>query len=146
MKIFFDTSIIVDIDRKNKVVINLCRELRQEHEILISTVTVSEILTGSYLRKDYEKAVLKAKKVMGQFSWIELDGEIAEKVGQLNAYLISQGLPIEYQDIIIAASFILTNSGYFLTKNKAHFERIPALKDKLFTPEEFTERALKKKI
>ncbi len=146
MKIFFNTSILVDIDRRNEVVITLCRELRKEHEMTISTVTVSEILTGSFLRKDFEKAALKAKKVLGQFSWIELDGKVAEKVGQLNAYLISQGLPIECQDVIIAASCILTNSDYLLTRNKAHFEIIPALENKLFTPEEFIENVIKKNL
>ena len=42
-------------------------------------VTVSEILTGSYLTKDSKKSVLEAKRIMGQFIWVELDAEIAEK-------------------------------------------------------------------
>lgn len=59
-------------------------------------MTVSEILTGSYLRRDYTKAVGKAKKVLGQFSWVNLDGVVAEKIALLNAYLITDGQPIEY--------------------------------------------------
>jgi len=65
MRVLLDTSVIVDVDRGKKEVIDVCRKLTMGHEALISTVTVSEILTGSYLRKDYMKAVAKAKKVLG---------------------------------------------------------------------------------
>jgi predicted nucleic acid-binding protein len=136
MRVFLDTSIIVDVDRGKKKVINVCRKLTAQHEALISTVTVSEILTGSYLRKDYTKAVTKAKKVLGQFSWVNLDGTVAEKIAQLNAYLITEGQPIEYQDQAIAASCLMTGSDILLTENKEHFSRIPVLKNKVFAPEE----------
>jgi len=140
MRFFLDTSIIVDIDRGDDEVIGLCKKLVKEHEVLISTVTVSEVLTGSYLREDHLKAVSKAKKVLGQFAWINLDGEVAEKVAQINAYLITEGLPIEFPDVVVAASFLVTNSEILLTENKKHFKRIPALKGRVFTPREFRKR------
>lgn len=140
MRVLIDTTVIVDIDRGNKEVIELCRELSKAHEALISTVTVSEVLTGSYLRKDFHKAVKRAKRVLGQFSWISLDGAIAEKVAQLNAYLIAEGQPIEYQDQVISASCLTTDSDVLLTDNKEHFTRIPALKSKVYTPHELKEK------
>lgn len=140
MKVFIDTSVIVDIDRGKEEVIDVCRKLTREHDALISTVTVSEILTGSYLRKDYVNAVKKAKRVLGQFSWVNLDGAIAEKLAQLNAYLIAEGQPIEYQDNAIAASCVVTDSAILLTNNKEHFMRIPAVKDKVLTPKELKGR------
>ncbi|HDD69423.1 MAG TPA: type II toxin-antitoxin system VapC family toxin [Candidatus Korarchaeota archaeon] len=140
MRFFLDTSIIVDIDRGDNEVIELCKKLTREHEVLISTVTVSEILTGSYLREDHLKSVSKAKKILGQFIWVNLDGEVAEKVAQINAYLIAEGLPMEFQDVVVAASFLVTNSEFLLTENKRHFTRIPALKGKVFTPRELREK------
>jgi predicted nucleic acid-binding protein len=140
VKVFLDTSVIVDIDRGKKEVIDVCRKLTMRHEALISRVTVSEILIGSYLRKDYIKAVAKAKKVLGQFSWINLNGTVAEKTAQLNAYLITEGQTIEYQDQVIAASCLATGSDGLLTRNKEHFTRIPALKDKVLTPEELKQK------
>ncbi len=140
MKVLVDTSVIVDIDRGKQEVIEVCRKLTSEREAYISAVTVSEILTGSYLRKDLQKSVAKAKRVLGQFSWVSLNGQVAEKIAQLNAYLITKGEPIEYQDQAIAASCLVTESDFLLTNNREHFKRIPALKNKVLTPVELKQR------
>ncbi len=135
--VFVDTSIIVDVDRGNQDVIDLCKQLTGTNSAFISTVSVSEILTGAYLRKDYKEAVKKAEKVLSQFRWVSLNGEAAKLVAELNAYLISKGQPIEYQDIAIAASFLMECCDVLLTENKNHFERLPNLKGKVLTPKEF---------
>jgi predicted nucleic acid-binding protein len=136
-KVLVDTSIIVDVDRGKQDVIELCKRLTSTNNAFISTVSVSEILTGSYLRKDYKAAVKKAEKVLDQFCWVPLNGEAAKLVAELNAYLISRGQPIEYQDVAIAASFLLECCDVLLTENKEHFERFPNLKGKVKTPKEF---------
>jgi predicted nucleic acid-binding protein len=135
-----DTSIIVDVDRGNEEVIALCKQLTSTNSAFISTISVSEILTGSYLRKDYRAAVKKAEKVLSQFRWLTLNGETAKISAQLNAYLISKGQPIEYQDVAIAASFLLACCDVLLTENKEHFERLPNLKGKVMTPKEFYQK------
>ena len=135
--VFIDTSIIVDVDRGKEEVIELCERLTSTNSAFISIVSVSEILTGSYLRKDYKAAVKKAEKVLGQFRWVPLEGEAAKLIAELNAYLISKGQPIEYQDVAIAASFLLECCDVLLTENKQHFERLPNLKGKVMTPKEF---------
>ncbi|XHH08644.1 MAG: type II toxin-antitoxin system VapC family toxin [Candidatus Bathyarchaeia archaeon] len=137
-KVLVDTSIIVDVDRGKQDVIELCKQLTSTNSAYISTVSVSEILTGSYMRRDYKIAVNKAEKVLSQFQWVPLDGEVAKLVAELNAYLISKGQPIEYQDVAIAASFLLQCCDVLLTENKAHFERLPNLKGRVMTPKEFT--------
>ena len=135
--VFVDTSIIVDVDRGKEDVIELCKRLTSTNSAFISTVSVSEILTGSYLRKDYKAALKKAEKVLNQFLWVTLNGETAHLIAELNAYLISKGQPIEYQDVIIAASFLLECCDVLLTENKDHFEKLPNLKGKVMTPKEF---------
>ncbi len=141
MRIILDTSIIVEIDRKNSDAIKIIKKLIDNgSEIIVSMVTVSEILTGSYLTKDSKKSVLEAKRIMGQFIWVELDAEIAEKTAQYLAYLISHGKMIEYQDVAIAATFKATNSDYLLTLNKAHFEHLPELVGKCYIPVEFIKK------
>ena len=138
--VFVDTSIIVDVDRGKQDVIELCKKLTSTNSAFISTVSVSEILTGSYLRKDYKIAIKKAEKVLVQFRWVPLNGEAAKLVAELNAYLISKGQPIEYQDVAIAASFLIMRCDVLLTENKEHFERLPNLKGKVMTPKEFCQQ------
>lgn len=139
-KVFVDTSIIVDVDRGKQDVIDLCKQITSTNNGLISTVSVSEILTGAYLRKDYKAAVKKAEKVLNQFRWVTLNAEVAKIVAELNAYLISKGQPIEYQDVAIAASFLMECCDVLLTENKNHFERLPNLKGKVMTPKEFRQK------
>ena len=89
MKILFDSSIIVEIDRQNEQVITILKDLvNKKHELIISTITVSEILTGSYLRKDSEEAVVKAKEILNQFTWKDFDNESAENSAKLFSFLI----------------------------------------------------------
>ncbi len=138
MNVILDTSIIVEIDRKNEETIKIIKKLiDNDHNIIISTVTVSEILTGSYLRKDFKKAVAEAKRILGQFLWVDIDSKIAEKTAQYLAYLISEGTVIEYPDVAIAATFKVTDSDYLLTLNKKHFEILPELKGKVHEPKGF---------
>jgi predicted nucleic acid-binding protein len=135
--VFVDTTIIVDVDRGKQDVIELCKQLTSADSAFISTVTVSEILTGSYLRKDYRNAIKKAERVLSQFRWVPLNGEVAKLIAELNAYLISKGEPIEYQDVAIAASFLITCCDVLLTENVDHFRRLPNLKGRVMTPKEF---------
>lgn len=141
MKVVLDTSIIVEIDRQNKSVVSLLKSLLDNNvELVISTITVSEILTGAYLTKDVNNSLITAKEILNQFNWIDLDGEVAEKTGQLLAFLISEKKTIEYQDVAIAASFLISHSDYVLTLNKKDFIVFPHLKDKVFSPEEFKKK------
>lgn len=140
MRVFLDTTVLVDIDRGKEDVIGLCKKLTLEHEAYLSTVTVSEILTGSYLRRDAPKASARARRVLRQFSWVNLDGTVAEKIAQLNAFLIAEGQPIEYQDQAIAASCLTVGSDVLLTDNVEHFSKIPPLRDKVLTPEQLSRR------
>jgi predicted nucleic acid-binding protein len=136
MKISLDTSIIVEIERRNEKIIEFIENLLEKHEIFISVVVLSEIFTGTYLRIDYEKATQKAKELFSKFEIIPLNMEIAEIIGQISAFLITNGSIIEYQDVAIAATFVYKRGEYLLTKNKKHFVRILELRDKVFTPYE----------
>ena len=140
LRVLVDTSIIVDVDRGKQDVIEFCKQLTSTNSAYISTVSVSEILTGAYLRKDHKNAVKKAEKILGQFRWIALSGEVAKLVAEFSAYLIAKGQPIEYQDIAIAACFLLENCDVLLTENKEHFNRLPNLKNKVLTLKEFNQK------
>lgn len=128
MRLFFDTSVIVDLERGRKETVSLLDSAtRARAELWTSTIVVSEILTGAYLRRDADAAVLRAKHALGQFVWQEFDGEAAEKTGQLLAYLYAEGKPIQYQDAAIAASAIVAKADVLVTENRKHFTVFPRL-------------------
>jgi len=138
MKILVDTSVIVELDRKSQEVIKILKRIiEDEHELFISIITFTEILTGAYLRKDVKPSVLEAKRILGQFIWIQFNIEIAEKTSQYLAYLLVKGNKIEFQDVCIAATFHVNHIDYILTLNKSHFEILPDLKGKVYAPKEF---------
>lgn len=137
MKIFFDTTVLVDLDRGRDNTIRLLEILTEDdHDLWISTVTVSEILTGAYLRPDGEKAADRAREALGQFQWKDLDGEVATAVGQIIAYLLSHGKRIEFQDTVIAASCLVETGDRLVTDNTDHFRRIPGLAERVATTQQ----------
>lgn len=137
MKFFFDTSILVEIERENRPVIETLKKLiNNEHELLISTITISEILTGSYLTKNTVTSINKARRVLSQFKWINFDYRTAQKTAQILAFLRTEGKIIGYPDAAIAASFIETKSDFMITLNKTHFLYVPDLKGKVYEPKE----------
>ncbi|CAG0948692.1 hypothetical protein METP3_00054 [Methanosarcinales archaeon] len=141
MKIFIDTSVIVDIERGKEETAGLLDDLiEQNNSILISSVVASEIFTGTYLRTDYKKATKKAKELFTCFQIVPLDIEIAEIIGKINAYLIANRLPIEYQDVAIAATFVREKGDWLLTGNKKHFDIIPGVERAAVTPGEFKKK------
>ena len=143
MKIFFDTTILVDVDRNKQDTINLLKNLvKEKHELVISTITVTEILTGSNLRRDSKESTLKAKAILNQFTWQEIDGETAEIAAKLLAQLIVEKKQesTEYPDVLIAASYFSAQCNTFITLNKKDFTLIPQLKNSVYTPEEFEKK------
>jgi predicted nucleic acid-binding protein len=115
--------------------------IEKNNSILISALVASEIFTGTYIRTDYKKATKKAKELFTCFQIVPLDMEIAEIIGKLNAYQIANGLPIEYQDVAIAATFVREKGDWLLIENKKHFIVIPSVETKAITSAE-----LKKKM
>ena len=87
------------------------------------------------IERKKEETIELIEKLLN-FEIVPLNTEIAEIMGQINAFLITNGSIIEYQDVAIAATFLYKSGDYLLTGNKKHFTRIPELKDKTLTPDE----------
>ena len=139
MIIVLDTSVVVELDRKNAETIEIIKlAMGKEKQLIVSTVTVSEILAGAYRKKAPSQAIAEAKMLLSQFLKVNVDGETAEKAGQYLAYLLDTKQKIEYQDVVIAATFKTANADYLLTLNKADFLVLPGLAGKVLTPSEFS--------
>lgn len=138
MRIVLDSNVIIELERKNPEVIELVKELlKNDEEVLISTVAMSEVLVGPYFSNDFGGAMAEIKQIISQFTSVVLDAEIAEKIARYWAYLITEDVPAQYQDVAIAATFAVTKSDFLLTQNKKHFEVLPEICSKARTISEF---------
>ena len=138
MKILFDTSALIELERQNREAIALVKGLiTSSEEIVISTVTISEVLLGVYFQKAYEK-IGEAKKLLSQFKWIPLDENIADVAAQYEALLLNIGNEIEFKDVAIAATFAATKSDFLITQNKRHFQILPDIGNRAKTIAEFS--------
>ncbi|MFH1055847.1 MAG: type II toxin-antitoxin system VapC family toxin [Candidatus Altiarchaeota archaeon] len=134
MRVLFDTTFLVEVERGNADAVKLAKRLIElDAELWISTVTVSEIIVGSNLRRDRKKAIEKARQVLGQFDWMSLNADVAFKAGELIAYLIAEGKPVDYPDSVVAATFLHLNATYLVSENKRHYADLPQLKSKVHT-------------
>jgi len=146
MRILFDTSVLIEIDRRKKEVIDLMKDLSDSNaELMISTVTVSEFLTGVFLQEKPSKHIIKAKELLMQFRWAELDGATAEETAELIAYRLRNGTPVDYQDNVIAASLITTKSDFLVTLNVSHFN-VPMIKEKVYSSYNFHKKFRNKEL
>lgn len=148
MKVLCDTSIIVELDRNNRSIRELLITLQDKnHELLISTISMAEIFTGSYLNRDIDIATIKCKEILNEFTWEVFNEKTAEIFGKLYSSLIieDKDKSIDYPDIQIAASFLSSNCDIILTLNKKDFIKLPIIRDKVYTPDELVEYLKKSK-
>ena len=137
LRIVLDSTVLIDIERKNKDALDLVKGmLANNEELIISAVTASEVLTGVYYIGKRE-SLLDARTVLAQFSTVPLDAEVAEKTAQFLAFLLRNGSPVDFKNVAIAATFTVTKSDFLLTQNKKHFEVIPEIGSKARTISEF---------
>ncbi len=146
MRVVCDTSVLVEVDRGNEQVVQLLKRLMEaEDELIISIVTVAELLTGAYLRRDTHISVLNVKEVMNQFTWRDVDEEIAEMAAKMCAFLISEKREYDFADVLIGATLLCEHADTLITLNKKDFVVFPQLKDRVLTPEEFEGKQRKKR-
>ncbi|MBD3202946.1 PIN domain-containing protein [Candidatus Woesearchaeota archaeon] len=136
MRILFDTSFLVGLDRKKESCVDFMKKFTNDkNEFFISIISVTEILTGAYLQdKEKQKQKLNtAKELLMQFNWIDYDGEIADRGAKIIAQRIRTGNIVDFQDNIILSTFTVNNFDYLVTTNKKHFN---LRKNKIISPEE----------
>lgn len=137
LKIVLDSSVLIDIERKNEEALELIEDMSSnDEELIISAVTVSEILTGTYYRGGRESLAV-AKTLLAQFRLVPLDAEVADKTAQYVAFLLRNGSPVDFKDVAIAATFTVTKSDFLITQNKKHFDILPEIGSKARTIAEF---------
>lgn len=130
----FDTSFVVDLVNGDPGAVRLAGVVDEEASLAaISVVTVYEYLLGIHLRfgkghRDVlSRKLEEARDELDRFEVMPLSREIAELAAGTEAELETSGRQIGVNDTYIAAT-ALKNGMPVVTRNRAHFERVPNLK------------------
>ena len=121
MKTIVDTSAIIAYLRKEppgEIVV----ELLKEEAVIVPAVCIFELLAGV----KSERHMQQRRQLLDLSEIAEIDREISEKAAELFTVLRSEGITIDNEDLLIAATSIILNLP-LLTANMKHFSYIKNL-------------------
>lgn len=128
MNLFIDTSIFVDVLRKETVRSSklLFDSILKDNDGFTSSITVAELSVGAHLsyRSD---SIENTMELLSLISVINLNYKIAVHGGKIYSELIRRGLEIELNDCLIAATGLSVGIAEIVTRNIDHFERIDGI-------------------
>ena len=125
--VFLDTDILIDHLRGDGEATRLIEALEGTSLLLTTTVTVFELYYGAHRTRRSVEGVQAIRRLLERMSVVGVDGDAAEKAGEIAAGLERVGVPMGFGDVLIGA-VVLVNNGELLTRNTRHFERIPGLR------------------
>ena len=126
-----DTTVLVDLARpggkRKRHALEKVRELVNRGEGLVTTrFNLAELYVGVERSDDPEREEAAIQAVAGDFGVLDFDDRAARLFGQITAHLQRIGKPAGDMDVLIAATSM--GAGHCLvTRNPAHFKRIPEL-------------------
>ncbi|MFM6245202.1 MAG: type II toxin-antitoxin system VapC family toxin [Dolichospermum sp.] len=127
MNYLFDTNIVSLALKQNSLILQKIELIKaNEENIFISCVTYFEIRRG-FLAVDAPTQRERFNKFCQQYPIIFLDDlAILEKAAQIHANLRLRGLPIQTEDVLIAATAILKD--LIVVSNDSDLARVEGLK------------------
>ena len=126
MTYLLDTNIVSFAIKNNLVIKERLEELRSQEELIsISCITYFEVKRGLFAVKAI-KQLERFDNFCKDYQIIFLDDlAIVEKAAEIHANLRLRGLPIQTEDILIAATAII--KGFILVSNDSDLLRIEEL-------------------
>lgn len=120
--IVVDSDVLIDALRGRQPAVRRVTEGLQSGVLCTTTVTLFELLSGT--RSEAESAAVD--RLLAALSILPFDDAASRAAAALRRGLAAQGLPIGMADYMIAG-ICVARSAALLTRNRAHFERVPGL-------------------
>ncbi len=122
-----DSDIPIELLRGRNV--NVAKQLasKDREEILLSTVTVAELLFGALRSREPEKSASICEQFCSSFHLAVLDYTAADRSAELRAALEGRGERIGGYDMLIAG-IALARGCVLVTHNVREFGRVPGLR------------------
>lgn len=128
--ILFDTSVLVEILRKNTDIISQIDKL-EETPLFTTEISVMELAYGISSNKYYINKSSKRKvrinnilNLMSKFSVLQFDRKAALKTAEILGYLKLEGNMIDFRDGMIIGIALSNGINSIYTLNREHFERV----------------------
>lgn len=124
----FDTSFVIDIMNKDVGAVKKLNEIVSRGELgVITTPTLFELYSGMARSTKQEAEKQKILYTISQLLVWHLEPRGAEKGGEIDGKLITEGQKIDPIDSMIAG-IAMANGEKLLTRNVKHFSKIAGLK------------------
>lgn len=126
MTLVFDTSVLVDIEKNNKEIINKIEKLSETYKIpaQIPFITYYEFLRGLKIRKPEKYQELLG--FLNEFNMLKITKKTANILSDLKIKYDSLGMPLSLADLLIASQ-VIENNLILVTKDR-DFEKINEIK------------------
>lgn len=120
--ILADSDVLIDFLRGREPTRSRI-ELELQHDLATTVVTAFELLSGARADRHLEKVEL----LLDALRVLPLDAEAAAAAAKVRRELEAKGQGIGMADCLIAG-VCLSRNAVLLTRNRAHFGRVPGLK------------------
>jgi tRNA(fMet)-specific endonuclease VapC len=120
--IVVDSDVLIDALRGRQPAVRQVTEGLHSGVLCTTTITLFELLSGA--RSEAESAPVD--RLLAALSILPFDDAASREAAALRRRLAAQGLPIGMADYMIAG-ICVARSAALLTRNRAHFERVPGL-------------------
>lgn len=121
MSALIDTSVLIDYLRGNEAAAGVLEGARANGVLHASEITRLEVLAGMRPTEEHHTRLL-----LSTVRWHPVDGEVAERAGELGRAWLSSHRGIDGADLAIAATALLLNAR-LLTRNVKHFPMFEGL-------------------
>lgn len=131
--ILIDTCYVIDLLRKKIKVSSL--EQYTEEILFVSDITRFELYFGIFSNKElsdniqaHRKRINKINTLLAKFQTLSFEQKAAIEAAKILGTLELQGMKIDFRDGLIAGTGLANGINKILTRNMAHFDRIPRIK------------------
>ncbi len=122
-----DTSFLIDLLRGSPAAEKKLQYYTDKYEPLTTTtISAAELFKGAYRAKERRREVAKARDLLEYLELLDIPVPVCEQYGRLISELRFKGFPIGDLDTLIGSTALIHRQ-ILLTRNKAHFEKIPGL-------------------
>jgi tRNA(fMet)-specific endonuclease VapC len=122
-----DTTFLVDLVRaRPEAEKKLLHFLENDERITTTPVNAAELYDGAFSTKSRRTEAERVRGLLEHLELLELSLAVCEKYGRLTNELKAKGSPIGDLDTLVAST-ALVHRQILLTRDKAHFEKVPGL-------------------